>query len=167
MYEKDLEKFIKQSLIEDIGDGDHTSNACIPYDNINKAKIIIKSDGIIAGTEIAKMIFHQLDSKIKVDIHKKDGESVLNGETAITINGNTRSILKAERLVLNCMQRMSSIATKTRHLVRLIEETDVKILDTRKTTPLNRTIEKFAVRIGNGNNHRFGLYDMIMIKDNH
>ena len=167
MYEKDLKKFISKSLIEDIGDGDHTSNACIPDNNFKKAKIFIKSNGIIAGIEMAKMIFYQIDPKIEFNIYKNDGENVIYGDTAITISGNAKSILKGERLVLNCMQRMSSIATKTKHLTEIIKDTDVKILDTRKTTPLNRIIEKWAVTIGNGHNHRFGLYDMIMIKDNH
>ena len=167
MIEKDLNNFIKNALIEDVGDGDHSSLASIPKDATSKAHLLVKDNGIIAGIELAKMIFNQVDSSLKVTQNLNDGDKVSFGDIAFIVRGNSISILTAERLVLNCMQHMSAIATKTTFLNSLITDTKCKLLDTRKTTPLNRTIEKWAVKIGGGVNHRFGLYDMIMIKDNH
>jgi len=167
MMEKDLNNFIKNALIEDIGSGDHTSLASIPADAKNKAHLLVKDKGIIAGIELAKMIFNQVDSSLKVTQNLNDGDKVNFGDIAFIVKGNSISILTAERLVLNCMQHMSAIATKTAYLNSLISDTKCKLLDTRKTTPLNRTLEKWAVKIGGGVNHRFGLYDMMMIKDNH
>ena len=167
MTDKDFEKFITDSLSEDVGDGDHTSLASIPIDATNRAHLLIKDTGIIAGIELAKMIFRKVDSTLKVEIFLKDGDKVKYGDIAFLVEGNSISILTAERLVLNCMQHMSAIATKTTYLNSLISDTNCKLLDTRKTTPLNRKLEKWAVKIGGGVNHRFGLYDMIMIKDNH
>ena len=167
MIEKNLHDFIKYSLIEDIGDGDHSSLGSIPKDATSKANLLVKDIGIIAGIELARMIFNQVNSSLEFIQNLDDGDKVNFGDTAFTIKGNAISILTAERLVLNCMQHMSAIATKTNYLNSLISHTKCRLLDTRKTTPLNRIIEKWAVRIGGGINHRFGLYDMIMIKDNH
>ena len=167
MIEKDLHNFIKNALIEDVGDGDHSSLGSIPKDATSKAHLLVKDKGIIAGIELAVMIFKEVDSTLKVTQNLNDGDKANFGDTAFTVKGNAISILTAERLVLNCMQHMSAIATKTTYLNSLISDTKCKLLDTRKTTPLNRNIEKWAVKIGGGVNHRFGLYDMIMIKDNH
>jgi len=167
MTDKDFEKFITDSLSEDVGDGDHTSLASIPKNATNRAHLLVKDTGIIAGIELAKMIFRKVDSTLKVEIFLKDGDKVKFGDIAFLVEGNSISILTAERLVLNCMQHMSAIATKTTYLNSLISDTNCKLLDTRKTTSLNRKLEKWAVKIGGGVNHRFGLYDMIMIKDNH
>ena len=167
MIEKGLHNFIKNALIEDVGDGDHSSLGCIPKDATSKAHLLVKDKGIIAGIELAKMIFKEVDSTLKMTPKLQDGDKVSFGDVAFIVEGNSISILTAERLVLNCMQHMSAIATKTNYLNSLIAHTKCKLLDTRKTTPLNRTIEKWAVKIGGGCNHRFGLYDMIMIKDNH
>ena len=167
MKDQELKKFIINALAEDVGDGDHSSLASIPKDATSKAHLLVKDNGIIAGIELAKMIFNQLDSSLKVTQNLNDGDKVKFGDIAFIVKGNSISILTAERLVLNCMQHMSAIATKTAYLNSLISDTKCKLLDTRKTTPLNRTIEKWAVKIGGGVNHRFGLYDMIMIKDNH
>jgi len=167
MRHKDLEKFIKNSLIEDIGYGDHTSQASIPYKSKNKAELIVKENGIIAGIELANMIFKEVDENLKLKTFFNDGDKVKFGDIVFEIEGNSISILSSERLVLNCMQHMSAIASKTNYLNSLISGTSCKLLDTRKTTPLNRGIEKWAVKIGGGINHRFGLDDMIMIKDNH
>ena len=167
MFKQELRKFIKNALIEDLGDGDHSSLGSIPQDSISKAQLIIKDEGIIAGIELAEMIFKEVDNTLKINKKINDGEKVNNDDIAFTVEGNCISILSAERLVLNCMQHMSAIATKTNYLNSLISHTKCRLLDTRKTTPLNRIIEKWAVRIGGGINHRFGLYDMIMIKDNH
>ena len=167
MFKQELRKFIKNALIEDLGDGDHSSLGSIPQDSISKAQLIIKDEGIIAGIELAEMIFKEVDNTLKINKKINDGEKVNNDDIAFTVEGNCISILSAERLVLNCMQHMSAIATKTNYLNSLISHTKCRLLDTRKTTPLNRIIEKWAVRIGGGMNHRFGLYDMIMIKDNH
>jgi nicotinate-nucleotide pyrophosphorylase (carboxylating) len=163
----DLTQFIVDALNEDIGDGDHTSLASIPADTQGKAKIYAKEAGVIAGIELAEQIFHTADTGLQISRIAADGDRVSNGDTLMEVSGNTLSILKAERLVLNCMQRMSGIATLTHKMVKLLDGLDTKILDTRKTTPGFRYIEKWAVRIGGGVNHRFGLYDMIMIKDNH
>ena len=167
MIEKGLHNFIKNALIEDVGDGDHSSLGSIPKDATSKAHLLVKDKGIIAGIELAKMIFKEVDSTLKMTPKLQDGDKVSFGDVAFIVEGNSISILTAERLVLNCMQHMSAIATKTNYLNSLIAHTKCKLLDTRKTTPLNRTIEKWAVKIGGGCNHRFGLYDMIMIKDNH
>ena len=167
MIEKSLHNFIKNALIEDVGDGDHSSLGCISKDTTSKAHLLVKDKGIIAGIELAKMIFKEVDSTLKITPKLQDGDKVNFGDVAFIVEGNSISILTAERLVLNCMQHMSAIATKTNYLNSLIAHTKCKLLDTRKTTPLNRTIEKWAVKIGGGCNHRFGLYDMIMIKDNH
>ena len=167
MIEKGLHNFIKNALIEDVGDGDHSSFGCIPKDTTSKAHLLVKDKGIIAGIELAKMIFKEVDSTLKMTPKLQDGDKVSFGDVAFIVEGNSISILTAERLVLNCMQHMSAIATKTNYLNSLIAHTKCKLLDTRKTTPLNRTIEKWAVKIGGGVNHRFGLFDMIMIKDNH
>ena len=167
MTDKDFEKFITDSLSEDVGDGDHTSLSSIPKQATNRAHLLVKDEGIIAGIELAKMIFRKVDSNLKVETFLKDGDKVKFGDIAFIVEGNSISILTAERLALNCMQHMSAIATKTTYLNSLISDTDCKLLDTRKTTPLNRKLEKWAVKIGGGVNHRFGLYDMIMIKDNH
>jgi len=167
MNDKELNKFIKNALFEDIGDGDHTSIGSIPKNAKSKAHLLIKDEGIIAGIELAKMIFKEVDNNLKITQKLNDGDIVKSGNIAFLVEGNAISILKAERLVLNCMQRMSSIASKTNYYNSLISNTKCKLLDTRKTTPLNRKIEKWAVKIGGGYNHRFGLYDVIMIKDNH
>lgn len=159
--------FITAALHEDIREGDHSSLACIPKDKQGRAKLLIKEDGIIAGIELAEWIFEIVDPKIKMQNRVQDGDQVEKGAIAFTVEGPSTSLLTAERLVLNCMQRMSAIATKTREYMKLIEGTHTTVLDTRKTTPGIRIIEKWAVRIGGGANHRFGLYDMIMLKDNH
>ena len=167
MMKKELHNFIKSALIEDLGDGDHSSLGSIPKNTTNKAQLLIKEEGIIAGIELAVMIFQEVDSSLKITNKLNDGKKVEPGDIAFVVEGNSISILTAERLVLNCMQHMSAIATKTNYLNSLITDTKCQLLDTRKTTPLNRTIEKWAVKIGGGINHRFGLHDMIMIKDNH
>lgn len=162
-----VDQFIKNALTEDVGDGDHTSLSTIPAGTQGKAKLIIKEDGILAGIELAIEIFKVVDADLKVEVLLTDGTEVKVGDIALTVSGSTHSILIAERLVLNCMQRMSGIATKTNRIVALLKDTKTKILDTRKTTPGLRYLEKWAVRIGGGVNHRIGLYDMILIKDNH
>ena len=162
-----LDKFIQDALREDIGPGDHTSLSTIPSIARNKASLIIKEAGILAGVELAKKIFYSVDKNLKLSVYKKDGARIKKGEIAFTVSGRSRSILIAERLVLNCMQRMSGIATQADKFVDLCKPYKVKILDTRKTTPGMRALEKWAVRIGGGYNHRFGLYDMILIKNNH
>lgn len=166
-FEKELRLSISNAIREDIGDGDHTSLSCIPSDAKGKAKLLVKEDGIIAGVEFAKQVFKYVDKDLEVETHINDGEKVQQGAIVFLVSGNSQSILKAERLVLNAMQRMSAIATKTAFFVDLLKGTSTKILDTRKTTPGIRAIEKWAVKIGGGENHRFALYDMIMIKDNH
>ncbi len=162
-----LEEFIKAALNEDIGEGDHTTLATISENAKGKAEIIVKEDCIISGIVLADQIFTYYDSTLNVKTHFGDGEKVSAGKTCITIEGRLRSILSCERLVLNCMQRMSGIATLTNKMCAQISGTKAKILDTRKTTPLFRLIEKWAVKTGGGENHRFGLYDMILIKNNH
>ncbi|MBA3647034.1 MAG: carboxylating nicotinate-nucleotide diphosphorylase [Chitinophagales bacterium] len=161
------EEFITQSLYEDVRDGDHTSLSCIPLEATGQAQLIIKDQGIIAGMELAKMIFTHIDPSIKFISFIEDGSEVDKTQIAFELSGNARKILMGERLVLNCMQRMSGIATLTKKFVQEIAGFPAKILDTRKTTPLFREAEKWAVRIGGGYNHRFGLFDMILIKDNH
>jgi nicotinate-nucleotide pyrophosphorylase (carboxylating) len=162
-----IDPFIINALKEDVGDGDHTSLSTIPADTIGKAKLLVKDDGILAGVELALEIFHIVDPALKVNVFIEDGAAVKYKDVAFEVEGSAQSILVAERLVLNCMQRMSGIATKTRQIVDLLKDTNTKVLDTRKTTPGLRYIEKWAVKIGGGVNHRFGLYDMILIKDNH
>jgi nicotinate-nucleotide pyrophosphorylase (carboxylating) len=162
-----IDQFIKNAIAEDIGDGDHTSLSTIPLGTQGKAKLIVKEDGILAGVELAIEIFKQIDPSLKVNVLIPDGTAVKYGEIALTVEGATHAILLAERLVLNCMQRMSGIATKTNRIVKLLKPFKTKVLDTRKTTPGLRYLEKWAVKIGGGVNHRIGLYDMILIKDNH
>lgn len=165
--ENELISFLKNALDEDIRDGDHSAIACIPEKAQGKAKLLVKDNGIIAGIEVAKKICELFDSTLNITTFKVDGDVVEKGDIALLIEGSARSILTTERLILNCMQRMSGIATQTHQIVSLIKGTNSKLLDTRKTTPGIRFLEKWAVRIGGGVNHRFGLYDMIMIKDNH
>ncbi len=162
-----IDELIELAIKEDIGDGDHTSLACIPKNATGNAQLLVKENGIIAGVDLASKIFKKIDPKLSFKKLKKDGDSVHVGDVVFTIKGSTQSILKAERLVLNFMQRMSGIATNTNRYVKLLDGLKTKILDTRKTTPGLRAIEKMAVKIGGGINHRMGLYDMIMIKDNH
>ena len=166
-FETELKIIITNALREDVGDGDHTSLACIPVEAQGKAKLLVKADGLIAGVEFAKMIFKQVDADLKIETLINDGEKVKYGDIVFYVSGRSQSILKAERLVLNSMQRMSAIATKTGFFANLLTGTKTKVLDTRKTTPGIRAIEKWAVKIGGGENHRFALYDMVMIKDNH
>jgi len=162
-----IDLFIKNAIAEDLGDGDHTSLSTIPADAQGRAQLIIKEDGVLAGVELALAIFEAVDGSLVTEVLLNDGAQVKYGDIALTVSGKTQSILLAERLVLNCMQRMSGIATKTNRIVKLLEPYKAKVLDTRKTTPGLRYIEKWAVRIGGGVNHRIGLYDMILIKDNH
>jgi nicotinate-nucleotide pyrophosphorylase (carboxylating) len=166
-FQNELQIIIQNALREDVGDGDHSSLACIPNSAQGKAKLLVKDTGIIAGVAFAKMIFEYVDVNLKLETYCNDGEEVVNGDVVFVVSGSSQSILKAERLVLNSMQRMSAIATKTKSYVDLLKGTQTKILDTRKTTPGFRACEKWAVKIGGGENHRFALYDMIMLKDNH
>src|SRR6478736_1885126 len=167
LSEAAISNFIKSALAEDIGEGDHSSQGSIPSTEKHKARLLIKDDGIIAGIEMAEKIFHQFDPSLKVEFFKKDGDPIKKGEVAFIVEGAARSILSTERLVLNSMQRMSGIATYTHRLCQLVKGTKAQILDTRKTTPNFRLMEKWAVAIGGGGNHRFALYDMVMLKDNH
>ncbi|MDN5216246.1 carboxylating nicotinate-nucleotide diphosphorylase [Fulvivirgaceae bacterium BMA12] len=167
LSQEKINRFIQAALEEDVGKGDHSSLSCIPSEAENKARLIIKDNGILAGLSLAEMIFHYIDPDLQVKMMKKDGQSVTEGDIGLYVSGRVQSILKAERLVLNCMQRMSGIATYTYFLTQLIAGTKAKLLDTRKTTPNLRMLEKWAVAIGGGVNHRFGLYDMIILKDNH
>lgn len=162
-----LDAFIKNAIAEDIGDGDHTSLSCIPSTSNGKAQLLIKQDGIIAGIEIVKNIFGLIDSNLKIEQFLFDGDEMHRGDIAFIVEGKIHSILQAERLILNVLQRMSGIATTTRTYVDKLIGTKAKVLDTRKTTPGLRYMEKLAVRIGGGENHRMGLFDMIMLKDNH
>jgi len=162
-----IHQFIYNALKEDVGDGDHTSLATIEAGTQGKAQLLVKDTGILAGIELAKEIFHVVDPELKMEVFLNDGAEVKPKDIAFTVAGDARNILTAERLVLNCMQRMSGIATKTNEIVDLLKGTNTKVLDTRKTTPGLRYLEKWAVRIGGGVNHRIGLYDMILIKDNH
>ncbi|MCD9576451.1 carboxylating nicotinate-nucleotide diphosphorylase [Flavobacterium soyae] len=166
-FQAELQLLISNAIREDVGSGDYSSLACIPDTAHGQAKLLVKDQGIIAGVEAAKMIFEHVDPKLKVKTFIEDGTHVEYGEVVFEVSGSSQSILKAERVVLNTMQRMSAIATKTSHLMKLLEGTNAKILDTRKTTPNFRVAEKWAVKIGGGENHRFALYDMIMLKDNH
>lgn len=164
---ENLSKFIKSALKEDVGDGDHTSLATIAKGTKGFARLLIKEDGILAGVEVAKSIFDEVDMSLQLDVKMNDGAAIKSGDIAFTVEGSVHSILIAERLVLNLMQRMSAIATSTAKAVQALKGTKAKVLDTRKTTPGLRSLEKLAVRIGGGVNHRFGLYDMILVKDNH
>ena len=166
-YRNQLNEFVKRAVEEDVRDGDHTSLASLPEDKQGEAKLLVKDNGIIAGVEIGVEIFKQIDPNLQVEIYIEDGARVVVGDVVLKVTGKIHSILKAERLVLNVMQRMSGIATNTAQYVMALEGTRTKVLDTRKTTPLLRFLEKRAVVIGGGVNHRFGLYDMILIKDNH
>jgi nicotinate-nucleotide pyrophosphorylase (carboxylating) len=167
LEKKILDQFIQNALKEDVGNGDHTSLSTIPPNATGKAKLIIKENGIISGVTVALEIFKTVDPNLKVDVKITDGCEVKINDIALYVSGNSHSILIAERLVLNTMQRMSGISTTTRRIVDLLNGTHTKVLDTRKTTPNIRFLEKEAVKIGGGVNHRFGLYDMILIKDNH
>ena len=162
-----IHQFIKNALAEDVGDGDHTSLSTIPAGTSGKAKLIVKDTGILAGIELALEIFHEVDANLKVNVFLQDGAEVKPGDIAFEVEGSVHCILIAERLVLNCMQRMSGIATTTNEVVDILKGSNTRVLDTRKTTPGLRYLEKWAVKIGGGVNHRFGLYDMILIKDNH
>ena len=166
-FQNELDIIIQNGIREDIGPGDYSSLACIPESATGKAKLLVKDTGIIAGVAFAKMIFENVDPTLKLTTFINDGEFVKYGDVVFHVEGSSQSILKAERLVLNSMQRMSAIATKTKKYVQLLQGTNTKILDTRKTTPGFRACEKWAVTIGGGENHRFALYDMIMLKDNH
>ncbi|MGB5460273.1 MAG: carboxylating nicotinate-nucleotide diphosphorylase [Eudoraea sp.] len=166
-FQKEISLIIENAIREDVGDGDHSSLACIPPNAMGKAKLLVKDECILAGVEFARQTFDYVDKDLKMEILLNDGQKVHFGEVAFYVEGRSQSILKAERLVLNAMQRMSAIATKTNYFVSLLEGTKTKILDTRKTTPGIRALEKWAVTIGGGDNHRFALYDMIMLKDNH
>lgn len=162
-----IDELLKISFAEDIGDGDHTTLCCIPDTEIGKAKLLVKQDGILAGVEIAKRVFHKFDPTMKIDVLLNDGTPVKKGDIAFYVEGKKQSLLQTERLVLNIMQRMSGIATMTNKYVKLLDGLHTRVLDTRKTTPGMRILEKQAVKIGGGVNHRIGLYDMILLKDNH
>lgn len=167
IFNKEINLIIANAIREDVGDGDHSSLACIPYDGVGEAKLLVKDEGVIAGVDFARQVFEFVDPTLEFKELISDGTRVKYGDVCFYISGHSQSILKAERLVLNAMQRMSAIATKTAMYVKELEGTHTKILDTRKTTPGIRILEKWAVRLGGGENHRFGLYDMIMLKDNH
>ncbi len=161
------DRLIDLAFAEDIGDGDHTTLCCIPDDAMGKSHLLIKEDGILAGVEVAKRVFARFDPTLHVDVLIKDGSEVKKGDIAMIVSGKIRSLLQTERLMLNIMQRMSGIATMTHRYVKRLEGTKTKVLDTRKTTPGMRMLEKQAVKIGGGVNHRIGLFDMILLKDNH
>jgi nicotinate-nucleotide pyrophosphorylase (carboxylating) len=165
--DKELFDIIKNALNEDVREGDHTSLACIPEGENGSAMLLVKDDGIIAGVQVAIQVCEVFDPKLSIQVFINDGEKVKKGDIVFELTGPARSIVTAERLILNCMQRMSGIATQTNQIVSLIKDTNTTLLDTRKTTPGIRYLEKLAVKIGGAQNHRFGLYDMIMIKDNH
>lgn len=162
-----LDRQVDQALAEDIGNGDHSALSCIPADHIGRAHLLIKEDGVLAGVELAEFILKRIDPSVKFTTHIQDGQAVKVGDIAFEVEGHTHALLKGERLLLNYMQRLSAIATKTRHFVKLVEGTNTRVLDTRKTTPGLRYLEKWAVVQGGGMNHRIGLFDMIMLKDNH
>ena len=167
LYNFNIRKFISQALVEDKGDGDHTSLSCIPSLAKGKAQLLVKENGVLAGVELSLEIFKHVDKTLKTTVFINDGAVIKTGDIVLTVEGKAQSILLAERLVLNCMQRLSGIATATNKLVKLCKGTSAKVIDTRKTTPNIRGLEKWAVLIGGGANHRIGLYDMILIKDNH
>lgn len=162
-----LDEIIQFALREDIGEGDHSTLACVPKNATGVAKLLVKENGVLAGVEVAKRIYELYDPSLEVEYYKKDGDTIEIGEIVLQVKGSSQSILSTERLVLNFMQRMSGIATQTARIVKEIEGCSTKLLDTRKTTPGIRYLEKMAVKIGGGENHRFGLYDMVMLKDNH
>lgn len=162
-----IDELIALAFAEDIGDGDHTTLCCIPPDETGKSRLIVKEDGVLAGVDMAKRIFNRFDPSMKTEIFIHDGAEVKKGDIAFIVEGKVQSILQTERLVLNVMQRMSGIATTTRRYAKALEGTNTRVLDTRKTTPGMRILEKEAVRIGGGVNHRIGLFDMILLKDNH
>jgi nicotinate-nucleotide pyrophosphorylase (carboxylating) len=162
-----IEAFIVSSLAEDIGSGDHSSLSCIDFGARGRAKLLFKDDGVVAGIDLAKQILLHLDPYAEFSTFNKDGDSIKKGDIGFIVDADVHAILSGERLLLNCMQRLSGIATATHQLVRMVAHTNVKLLDTRKTTPGLRTLEKWAVTMGGGHNHRIGLYDMIMLKDNH
>ena len=166
-FSKEINIIIANAIREDVGDGDHSSLACIPEDATGTARLLVKDEGIIAGVDFARQVFEYVDPGLEMDIKIKDGSAVKYGDVCFYVSGLSQSILKSERLLLNAMQRMSAIATKTREYAKRLEGTNTQILDTRKTTPGIRALEKWAVKIGGGQNHRFALYDMIMLKDNH
>ena len=161
------DKLIDLAFAEDIGDGDHTTLCCIPADAMGKSHLLIKEDGILAGVEVAKEVFRRFDPEMRVEVKINDGAAVKKGDVAMIVEGRVRSLLQTERLMLNIMQRMSGIATMTNRYVKRLEGTGTRVLDTRKTTPGMRMLEKQAVKIGGGCNHRIGLFDMILLKDNH
>ena len=167
LLEEEIQIIIKNAIREDVGEGDHSSLACIPATASGKAKLLVKDHGILAGVDFAKQVFDFVDQSLKMEQLMNDGDSMRYGDVAFHVSGSSQSILKAERLVLNAMQRMSAIATKTSEFAELLKPYKTKILDTRKTTPGFRAPEKQAVKIGGGENHRFALYDMVMLKDNH
>lgn len=162
-----IDRLIDLAFAEDIGDGDHTTLSCIPEDAMGRSRLLIKEAGVLAGVEVAKEIFHRFDPTMQVEVLMGDGSEVKPGDVAMIVSGKVRSLLQTERLMLNVMQRMSGIATMTRRYVKQLEGTHTRVLDTRKTTPGMRMLEKEAVRIGGGVNHRIGLFDMILLKDNH
>ncbi len=162
-----LDELIKMALREDIGDGDHSTLACIPPDAVGTAKMVAKQEGILCGAEVGERVFMLVDNSLKVSLLKHDGEEVKKGDVLMTVEGHSGSILTAERTALNFMQRLSGIATETHRMVGMLQGTHTKLLDTRKTTPNMRLLEKYAVKCGGGTNHRIGLYDMVMLKDNH
>ncbi len=164
---ENLDELIISALREDIGDGDHSTLACIPPNAVNAAKMVAKADGVLCGIEVGKRVFELVDNSLIVNILKHDGEHVTKGDVLMTVEGHAGSILTAERTALNFMQRMSGIATETNRMVSMLNGLDTKLLDTRKTTPNMRLLEKYAVACGGGTNHRIGLYDMVMLKDNH
>lgn len=166
-FQHELQLIIANAIREDVGPGDYSSLACIPASATGRAKLLVKDTGILAGVTFAQQVFNYVDPQLQIEVFIHDGTPVTHGDVAFHVSGSSQSILKAERLVLNAMQRMSAIATKTASYVKLLEGTGTKVLDTRKTTPGIRAIEKWAVKIGGGENHRFALYDMVMLKDNH
>ena len=166
-FQHELDLIIQNAIREDVGNGDHSSLACVPSNATGKAHLLVKDQAVIAGIDFARQVFHYVDPALELEVLLEDGSEVDHGDIAFRVAGSSQSILKAERLVLNAMQRMSAIATKTREYVNILQGTKTQILDTRKTTPGIRALEKWAVKIGGGENHRFALYDMIMLKDNH
>ncbi len=166
-YKDNLDELITMALREDVGDGDHSTLACIPPDAVGTAKMVAKQDGILCGAEVGRRVFEIVDKSLKVCLLKHDGDAVTKGEVIMTVEGHSGSILTAERTALNYMQRLSGIATETHRMVAMLKGLNTKLLDTRKTTPNMRLLEKYAVHCGGGTNHRIGLYDMVMLKDNH